>query len=118
MPRGDRTGPAGLGPMTGRAGGYCAGYSVPGYANPISGRGRGFGFGRGLGRGRGMGRGFGWQGTGYPYAYGNSYGAIPYTPEMTLQQETDMLKGQSKAMQDEINAINERIKELESSSKS
>jgi len=118
MPRGDRTGPVGLGPMTGRAGGYCAGYSVPGYDNPISGRGRGFGFGRGLGRGRGMGRGFGWQGTGYPYAYGNSYGAVPYTPEMTPQQETDMLKGQSKAMQDEVNAINERIKELESSSKS
>ncbi|MCD4780717.1 MAG: DUF5320 domain-containing protein [Candidatus Omnitrophica bacterium] len=125
MPRGDRTGPAGLGSMTGRSAGYCAGYSVPGYANPIAGRGRGFalpagrqGFGRGLGRGRGFGGGFGWQGAGYPYAYGNSYNAVPYAPEMTPQQETDMLKGQAKGMQDEINAINERIKELESSSKS
>ena len=122
MPRGDGTGPNGLGPMTGRAAGYCAGYSVPGYANPISGRGRGFGFGRGLGRGRGRGRGFGSgfgrQGAGYPYAYGNPYNAVPYAPEMTPQQETDMLKGQAKAMQDEITAINERIKELESSSKS
>jgi len=26
MPRGDGTGPWGLGPMTGRAAGYCAGY--------------------------------------------------------------------------------------------
>ena len=39
MPAGDRTGPLGLGPMTGRAAGYGAGYPVPGYANPISGRG-------------------------------------------------------------------------------
>jgi len=35
MPFGDGTGPMGLGPMTGRAAGYCAGYSVPGYMNPI-----------------------------------------------------------------------------------
>jgi hypothetical protein len=38
MPRGDRTGPAGMGPMTGRAAGYCAGYSTPGYMNPYGGR--------------------------------------------------------------------------------
>jgi len=36
MPAGDGTGPFGLGPMTGRAAGYCAGYPVPGYGNPIS----------------------------------------------------------------------------------
>lgn len=38
MPRGDGTGPAGQGPMTGRAAGYCAGYNSPGYANPGWGR--------------------------------------------------------------------------------
>ena len=27
-----------MGPMTGRAAGYCAGYSVPGYMNPVVGR--------------------------------------------------------------------------------
>ena len=69
MPRGDRTGPAGMGPMTGRGAGYCAGYSVPGFANPAFGRGLVFGFGRGLGLGfrggRGGGRG---RGGGIPYA--------------------------------------------------
>ena len=35
MPAGDGTGPMGLGPMTGRAAGYCAGYGVPAYLNPI-----------------------------------------------------------------------------------
>jgi len=79
MPFGDGTGPAGAGPMTGRAVGFCAGYPVPGYMNPVAGRGgfygagygmpygggvdpqlrRGFGFGRGFGRGRGWGRGRG-----------------------------------------------------------
>ena len=38
MPRGDGTGPAGMGPMTGRAAGFCAGYPVPGYMNPAVGR--------------------------------------------------------------------------------
>ena len=38
MPRGNGTGPMGLGPMTGRAAGYCAGYGVPGYMNPYGGR--------------------------------------------------------------------------------
>ena len=59
MPGGDRTGPVGYGPMTGRAAGYCAGYGVPGYMNPIPGFGRGMGFGRGRGFGRGFGRGWG-----------------------------------------------------------
>jgi len=38
MPAGDGTGPLGLGPMTGRAAGYCAGFPVPGYMNPVAGR--------------------------------------------------------------------------------
>jgi len=42
MPAGDGTGPMGLGPRTGRAAGYCAGYGVPGYLNPMPGR---FGYG-------------------------------------------------------------------------
>ena len=54
MPRGDGTGPAGVGPMTGRGMGRCAGYPAPGYANRAGGRGfRGWPGGRGRGRGRG-----------------------------------------------------------------
>ena len=34
MPRGDQTGPNGTGPMSGRGAGFCAGYDMPGYANP------------------------------------------------------------------------------------
>lgn len=78
MPWGDGTGPLGMGPMTGRAAGYCAGYGVPGYLNPWGGRWFGpFGVGRGGipwggGRGRAWGGGRGWlwraRAFGYPYA--------------------------------------------------
>ncbi len=54
MPRGDRTGPLGEGPMTGLRRGRCAD------DNATLGFG-GFGFGRGAGRGFGFGRGIGWR---------------------------------------------------------
>lgn len=130
MPGGDRTGPLGLGPMTGRAAGYCAGYPMPGFANPIPGRGWGWsGWGRGWGRGRGWyGRGREWRwfgpGWGYPYYgaplaypyYGDPYG-YPYAPEMSPEQEGEMLKEQAKALQEEMKTINDRIAELEASAK-
>jgi hypothetical protein len=31
MPRGDRTGPNGMGPLTGRGAGYCSGNIYPGF---------------------------------------------------------------------------------------
>jgi hypothetical protein len=72
MPWGDGTGPWGLGPMTGRAAGYCAGYSVPGYMNPIPGFGFGFGFGRGFRRWLWT---YPWYGSPPPYmTYGRGYG--------------------------------------------
>ena len=45
MPRGNGTGPAGMGPKTGRAAGYCAGYGMPGYMNPYGSRMIGMRFG-------------------------------------------------------------------------
>jgi hypothetical protein len=124
MPRGDGTGPAGMGPMTGRAAGYCAGYSVPGYMNPIPGGG---GFGRGAGWfGGGRGRGFrnmyyatglpGWMryNMGYPAWGGVINPNVSYVPpNITAEQEAEALKNQAKYLQDNLNALNERIKELE-----
>ena len=67
MPRGDGTGPAGMGPMTGRAAGYCAGFPVPGYMNPVVGRGGFYGPGA---------LAFGPYGASL-YGYGAGY-AVPY----------------------------------------
>ncbi len=54
MPQGDRTGPLGKGPKTGRGMGFCAGYSSSGVGVGIP---QG-GLGNGIGRGRRIGRGF------------------------------------------------------------
>ena len=67
MPWGDRTGPLGLGPRTGRGLGFCSGFNSPGFTKGPGwgfGKGWGRGFGRGWGRGRrgfGFGRGMAWR---------------------------------------------------------
>ena len=127
MPRGDGTGPAGMGPMTGRAAGFCAGYQVPGFMNPVGGRGfwgagRGFG-GRGGGRGRGFGRGFGGARAGYGWPAWGGYVEpyMPYfasgAPQVTAQQELDGLKQQAEYFKDALDEINKRTEQLEAESK-
>jgi len=113
MPGGDRTGPSGMGSMTGRGAGYCAGYSGPGSVNPIPGRGYGMGFGRGPEIGFRGGRGGRW---GVPYA-GYAYSA-PYAPSYsfapTPEQETSALRNQAQYFEDTLEEIKKRIEELES----
>lgn len=112
MPAGDGTGPMGMGPMTGRAAGYCAGFDVPGYMNPIPGRGMGFGWGGGRGRGRGWRHGYratglpGWARWAWPPAYG-----VPAGP--TAPEQTEALKAQAAQMEQALNEIRKRISELE-----
>jgi len=123
MPGGDRTGPAGMGPMTGRATGYCAGYPVPGYMNPVGGRGF-WGWGRGSG-GRGRRNWFyatgltGWQraSIGYPTFGGVAPYAAPFAPAISAEQQLDVLKGQAEYFQDALDGIRKRIEELEAKSK-
>ena len=91
--------------MTGHAAGYCIGYSVPGYMNPIGGRGGGWGrrnwfYATGL---------TGWQraGMGMP-AYATAFGPAPTAP-----QELDMLKSQAEYFEDALEGIRKRIEELQ-----
>ena len=58
MPRGDGTGPNGMGPMTGRGMGRCGGGSAASQGR-VTGRGRGQGAGRGRAGGTGSGQGAG-----------------------------------------------------------
>ena len=108
MPWGDGTGPLGLGPMTGRGAGYCAGYNTPGYMNPIPGYGRGFGWGRGWGWGRG--RGFGWRGY-YPSYYPPRYTPATY-PRYNNEDEKRYLEDTIKGLEEELKALRERLQEL------
>ena len=122
MPAGNGTGPRGMGPMAGRAAGFCAGFGMPGHMNPIPGRGFGMGFGRGRGfGGRGGGRGWrnmfyatgltGWQraAAGLPL----SGGMPPYDTAPTKEQELAALKGQAEYFEDAMGGIRKRIQELE-----
>ena len=125
MPRGDGTGPAGMGPMTGRGAGFCAGYSVPGYMNPMGGRGY-------WGRGRGGGRGWRhwYYATGLPGwarapmgtpAWGGPVHAYtpagPFAPTLTAEQELDGLKKQAEYFQNALDQLNQRIQQIEEESR-
>ena len=129
MPGGDRTGPLGWGPMTGRAAGLCAGYPVSGFVNPLPGR----GFGRGWGTGRGGGRGHrnwfcatgltGWQRAGYGYLpYGGfapyaTPSAAPYYPSyqqgLSKEDELNELKYQAEHFEDALKGVKKRMVEIE-----
>ena len=96
MPRGDRTGPMGSGPMTGRRMGHCAGYTGPGFMSPEP----GYRFGRGGRFGRFWG---------YPYPQTTPYSSLqPFNEE----QERDFLDDQTKMLEDELKQIKKRQEEL------
>ncbi|MFP3937192.1 MAG: DUF5320 domain-containing protein [Phycisphaerae bacterium] len=128
MPGGDRTGPAGMGPMSGRAAGFCAGYPAPGYANPAGGRGF-WGWGRGR-RGGGRGRRNWYHATGLPgwqrAAMGApAWGAPPAPPApgaypppgaypaAAPEDEAEALKAQAEQLQQALEDIRSRLDELQ-----
>ena len=90
MPGGDRTGPEGRGPMTGRRLGYCNTDSEPWFQS-----GRGFGRRRGAGFGRGFGRGQG-------------YGRI-----VSINETADQRSASGRGSDDRIEDLKDRIRYLE-----
>jgi hypothetical protein len=105
--------------MTGRRGGYCAGYDAPGFANTVPGRGYGRGLGRGWFGGWGYGRGGGGRSWRHRfYATGRpgwaDYGAPwwAYAPSPTQEQERDVLQREAEWLKDQLDAISQRIEEL------
>ena len=59
-----------------------------------------------------------YEGTAYsggtPYGYaGSTMGAYPYSPQMTREQELNFLRNQAEAIKEELDQIDNRIKELE-----
>ncbi len=117
MPRGDGTGPTGLGPMTGRRAGFCAGYGMPGYANAGWGRGRGGG-GRGW-RNRYYATGLpGWSRGRWP----GPWGPTPYAPPAPWPQETQVevndvaaLREQAGYREEALENVRKRLGELTAS---
>ncbi|QSZ26989.1 DUF5320 domain-containing protein [Aceticella autotrophica] len=90
MPRGNGTGPMGMGPRTGRGMGYCSGYNVPGYANRA-----GFGMRRGY---RNM-----YYATGIP-----GWGRAAYAAN-----DEDALNAEAQYLKEQLDLINKRLDEIE-----
>ncbi len=95
MPRGDGTGPMGMGPMTGWGRGTCPGYTSDGY---------------------GMGRNYG-CGRGYPRAY--APGAAGYGPRwnygqnLSVEEERRLLKNRAEFLEEELSQIKKRLSGLD-----
>ncbi len=94
MPGGDRTGPFGLGPLTGRGAGPCASYRTPGF-HAYAGR----------GRGRGLRHGYGGAHT---------PGRMPVEPSLEAPQgdEEEYLKEQIGLLKGTLQKMEMRLKEM------
>ena len=115
MPGGDRTGPFGEGPLTGRGAGLCKGYDSPGFTtSPGRGRFAGRGFWRGRGGGRGGGRG--WRNmfyaTGQPgwMRWGRGYEDMPEDERYYAEDDREMLERRAADLRAELKSIDKRLK--------
>lgn len=115
MPGGDRTGPMGMGAMTGRRAGYCSGINLPGFANPVARRGWGIGGGR-SGRFRGQAGGRGRRNWFYTAGMPDVVPWGPYAESVPTADGTigkDILKKQADVLQAQLNAIQKKLDEME-----
>jgi hypothetical protein len=121
MPGGDRTGPRGAGPMSGRAAGFCNGYDVAGFANRdglergMQGRGMVQGVGGGRVRGRGCRNTYkatgltGWQRGVYQQADQPGRDNQPVAPAELTTRKSD-----TELILQELSLIKDRLSDLES----
>ena len=118
MPLGDRTGPLGQGPRTGRGAGLCSGFAVPGSMN----QGGGFGsFGRGCG---GRGRRNRFQATGLIGLQRAPGASAPAPTEAAglagagqAQELAGLLKSLAERFERALESIDKRIEGLEGKTK-
>ena len=108
MPGFDGTGPGGSGPMTGGGRGYCSNEGSYNFSRPSLRRGVSFGYGRGRGY-----RHIYWE-TGLPrWGRGDPSMWGPYSrPVVSKKSEIALLKGEAEALNESLNAIQERINDL------
>ena len=116
MPRGDKTGPTGAGPRTGRMKGFCMGFGIPGtfnrfqdVASPWRGRG---GQGR---RNRFFNTGLtGWQRSAW-FGFGRgSRGFSTSDSDFAPGSQLETLKAQAQQLEEAMDGIKRRIQEMES----
>jgi len=102
MPGRDRTGPSGLGSMTGRRMGFCADSSNQNYSNC------GLGFGRGIRGGFGYGRG---NDQGYGYRNMNIENNPNISDKTIIENDIRILKDQLSSLEGQLKQIGEKSDE-------
>ena len=108
MPGRDRTGPRGMGPMTGRQAGFCAGNEQPNFRG-------GYGFNRFGGRGGGFCRGGGRGWRNRVFATGQAGWMRPNDLPIQPEDELNALRQSAQMLQTELENIQRRITELDAS---
>ena len=104
MPRGDKTGPNGNGPKTGRALGYCVGNNQAGFENNTIGLGRGNG--RGLGRGNRYGNGNGYgRGMGFGFQQHGASNLVDVSEKTLVENEINILKDQLLKLEEKLETL-------------
>lgn len=108
MPGGDRTGPMGMGPLTGRGAGFCRGFLSPYFGRYFRG-----GYGRGPGFGAG-GRGFRhmFHATGAPGWLRFGRGGPAFTEDPPPGTERQLLEEEAGALKTRLDIIQKLIDEL------
>ena len=103
MPDGNRTGPMGMGPRTGRGAGYCGGAGMPGAMN---------GGGGGAGRGRG--------GRGHRHVFhatgltGRQRAAMDMPTVVPMVEAEDQVpQNEVEALRAQLDGVEKRLAELE-----
>ena len=108
MPGGDRTGPMGMGPRTGRGAGFCGGAGVPGFISRMG--------GAFLGRGRGRG-GRGWRNmfyaTGLPGWMRSGPAGVPPAEVPASEAERQSLQDQVETLQLQLDEVKRQLAQSE-----
>ena len=111
MPGGDKTGPMGDGPMTGRGAGFCA--RRPGLAPAGRGRFAGGPYGPGYrGYGSRPGRGGGYRARYWSEGWPR-FVREPEEDTLSAADETKLLRAEAERMQSALDAIKDRLEQLE-----
>lgn len=102
MPGGDKTGPLGQCPMTGRGLGRCAGFEVSGYMNPSG--------------GRGVRRMRGWRCFGGFGGWGGRFRSRWFSRMRFFRggstEETEALQQEAEILRRELDAVETQLREL------
>ncbi|MBT3242182.1 MAG: DUF5320 domain-containing protein [Bacteroidetes bacterium] len=112
MPGGNKRGPSGEGPMTGREQGYCTGNNQPGslsnQSNFRQGSGRGSRGGFAGGSGRGQGQGFRRRSQGSGFGFRQGYQNSNFENDSYISEKT-LIENEIRVLKDQLSYLEKQL---------